>query len=165
MEQLPAAQPGVPWTLLQTLGQLPQWEILVVSVISQPFAGLASQLPKPAVQTIWQEPFTQLGVPLVPLQAAPQELQFAVLVLRSTSQPLATLPSQLPKPDEHEMLHAPLTHEGIPFAFEQIFAQVPQCTASLLRSISQPSLASPLQSAYPAAQAMVQVELMHEGVP
>jgi hypothetical protein len=45
-----------------------------------------------------QAPAEQLAAPLVALHAAPQRPQWATLVPRAVSQPLAAMPSQSPKP-------------------------------------------------------------------
>src|SRR5689334_5172700 len=50
MPQLPPVQVAVPLVLLQMLPQPPQLLMSPVVLVSQPFAALPSQLPKPALQ-------------------------------------------------------------------------------------------------------------------
>ena len=82
-----------------------QFNALVLVLVSQPLAALLSQLQKPATQLIPQTPRVQVAVPLVVSQALPQALQCAGVASRSTSQPLATLLSQLPKPTLQAIEH------------------------------------------------------------
>lgn len=55
--------------------QLPQFETLVLMLVSQPLPALPSQLPKPEPQLIVQTPPPQLGLPFTAEQAAPQAPQ------------------------------------------------------------------------------------------
>ena len=62
-------------------------------------------------------PPKQLGVPLLLLHAMPHDPQLLTLVVRFASQPLlCALPSQLPQPALHAMLHAPKAQFLVPFA-------------------------------------------------
>src|SRR5262245_34907591 len=98
--------------------------------------------------------------------ALPQTAQLALSVLRSTSQPLAGLPSQLSKPMRHPVsLHMLLTHCDWPLGklhCGQVHAPLvhtrpiahtlphwPQCLASLLMFCSQPFCGAPSQLAQP----------------
>src|SRR5204862_421374 len=139
----PPVQAAVALARLQALPQVPQLASVVLRLVSQPLPTLPSQLPKPAVQAIWQAPPTQLAAPFVVEQALPQAPQCEVLVLSVVSQPLATLPSQLPKPALQAMPQAPPTQLAAPFAVEQMVAQVPQWPTSVWRFTSQPLPALP----------------------
>ena len=101
----PAAQDAVPLVVLHATPQPLQFNALVLVLVSQPLAALLSQLQKPATQLIPQTPRVQVAVPLVVSQALPQALQCAGVASRSTSQPLATLLSQLPQPTLQAIEH------------------------------------------------------------
>jgi hypothetical protein len=67
-------------------------------------ASVPSQLPKPALQLeIAHTPEPHVAVALVREHVPPQTPQF-VRVLRRTSQPLLSMPSQLPQPASHERI-------------------------------------------------------------
>jgi hypothetical protein len=138
MPHTPAVQVAVPLESLQILAQLPQWVGSVLKLTSQPLLARPSQLPKPVLQEIAQMPAEHEAVPLVEVQTFPQALQFETLVLRSTSQPLAALLSQLPKPEAHAIAQAPLVQEGVPLAELHTVPQALQLFGSALRSTSQP---------------------------
>lgn len=74
---------------------------------------------------------------------APQLLKFA---RKSTSHPLATLPSQLPKPVAHVMVQTPPAQPGVPPAAEQRTPQAPQLLTSVNTVLSQPLVGTPSQS-------------------
>jgi hypothetical protein len=165
MLQVPVAHVGVPWVLLQTVAQVPQWVVSALRLTSQPLLARPSQLPKPAEQLMPHTPPEQVAAPLVPLQAFPQELQFAGLVLRLVSQPLDTLPSQLPQPAAHVMPQDPFVHEAVPLAVLHAVVQVLQCSASVSRFDSQPLVTSESQLPQLAAQVMPQAPLAQLAVP
>ena len=96
MPQAPPAQLAVPWVVLHTVEQVLQWSGSVPRFVSQPLDAKPSQFPKPAAQVMPQELPEQVGVPLVELQATPQPPQFGAEEVVLVSQPLTTLPSQLP---------------------------------------------------------------------
>ena len=80
----------------QAWPQLPQLAAFVVRLISQPFAALPSQLPKPLSQLeTWQLPELQLVAALLSAQLLPHWPQ-CVLVLRRCSQPSPGALLQLP---------------------------------------------------------------------
>jgi hypothetical protein len=87
----PAVQGFVPFTAWQVVPHVPQFDVLVFVFVSQPLVTLLSQLPNPLLQTIEHVDDAHDGVPFVPLHAAPQLPQFAVLVLRLASHPLFAL--------------------------------------------------------------------------
>jgi len=109
--------------------------------VSQPLAGLPSQLAKPAWQAaMTQVPFEQALEAFGRLQTCPQAPQllgsFAMLV----SQPSAYWPLQSRKPGlQAAMKHVPPEQAGVPFGTgEQGRPQAPQLLTSLLRFVSQP---------------------------
>lgn len=82
----------------QTCPQAPQLLRSVCKFVSQPLARFPSQLPKPALQEIWQVLLTQLAVPLVELQTFAHDPQWFGSVTVFVSQPLDAMPSQSAKP-------------------------------------------------------------------
>jgi hypothetical protein len=99
----------------------------------------------------WQRPPVQ-GTPLG--QAVPQAPQWVGVFDRLVSQPLAGLPSQLPKPVVQVKPHRPLLHVGVVLGgVGQALLQRPQCERLEARGVSHPSLAMPLQSPKPLVHA------------
>jgi hypothetical protein len=132
-------QPGVPPATAQTLVHEPQALTLLVSAVSQPSLGSASQLPKPDAQLMLQLPLLQVGVPLTVLQPLPQLPQLLRLVLVLVSQPLACTPSQLPNGVAHDTTwQAPVEQLSLAFAKSQSTPQAPQL-ATVRMLTSQPS--------------------------
>ncbi len=88
-----------------------------------------------------------------PQPAAPPAPQCAGLVRVLVSQPFDATPSQSPRPALHAIRHAPPPHEGVPPAFGHALLHdavvVPQWAMSVKSETSQPSAATPLQSAVP----------------
>jgi hypothetical protein len=80
------------------------------------------------------------------------------------SQPLAELPSQLPKPALQVMPQSPAAQVAVPLVLLQTVLQPPQCVG-VLRLVSQPLAALPSQSPKPGAQAIPQLPAVHVGVP
>src|SRR5438045_3572886 len=103
MVQAPAVQAAVALASTHAWPQVPQLASVALRSVSQPLATLLSQLPKPALQAIWQAPATQLAAPFAVEQALPQAPQLVTLVLVLVSQPLVTSPSQSPNPAVHEI--------------------------------------------------------------
>jgi len=90
--------------------------------------------------------------------AAPHAPQWLALVRRSVSQPLAPLPSQLPKPGAHVGTHAPAAQAvAVVPAAEHAAPHAPQWLALARRSVSQPLGALPSQLPKPSVQAGVHV--------
>ena len=82
-----------------TVPQDAQFVVLLRRSVSQPLAALPSQSPKFAAHVATpQAPRAQVPVALGGAQVRPQPPQCAVLVRRSTSQPLLESPSQSAKP-------------------------------------------------------------------
>ena len=75
--------------------------------------------------------------PCALLQTTPQPPQFDVVVVE-TSQPLAALPSQLPKPALQVIPQAPFVHDAVPFVLLQTLPQALQLSGSVLMFFSQP---------------------------
>src|SRR6187431_125263 len=101
---LPPASTCAVEVLLQTLPQTPQLFTSVAPLIVQPFCGLPQESSVP-VQFGVQMPERQLlPAEVVPVaeQAIRHVPQWALSVLRLTSQPVLGLPSQLSKPVAHE---------------------------------------------------------------
>jgi hypothetical protein len=148
----PIGQVHVPITQscppVQRRPQAPQWLLSEARLVSQPLLALPSQLPKPELQVPKVHvPPTQEALALGKTQRLPQLPQWLMLLRWSTSQPLLTLPSQLPKPVLQVIdTHTPPAQVGIPLVSLQLRLQAPQCRTSVLRSTSQPSVSVPLQS-------------------
>jgi hypothetical protein len=128
--------------------QAPQLLTFVLVFVSQPFATLASQLPKPALHAIEHAPSAQLAVPFVELHALPQMPQLPVFVWVFVSQPFAVLASQFPNPVlQEEIAHALETQAGVAFARLHALPQAPQLFTLFVRFVSQPF--APLPSQFP----------------
>ncbi len=75
----------------------PQLVLVAVRLVSQPLAGLLSQLPKPAMHVpSAHDPDAHVAVALAKTQRWPHAPQWLTSLAKVTSQPLVTLPSQLP---------------------------------------------------------------------
>jgi len=146
----PAVQGFVPFTTEHTVPHVPQFEVDVFKLASQPFLTLVSQFPNPLLHTMEQVADEHDGVPFVPLHAAPQEPQFPVLVLRFASQPFEARLSQLAKPELQVGTQAPDVHAVVPLAFVQLLPQLPQFAVLVFVFVSQPFEAMPSQLPNPA---------------
>jgi hypothetical protein len=115
--QRPAAQAIVALAPTQRTPHAPHWLTSVAVATSQPLVHEPSQLVKPALQVRAQKPALH---PPVALAAAGHTLlqkpQWRASPRRSTSQPLAALPSQSPKPASQVTPHAPAAQVAVPFA-------------------------------------------------
>jgi hypothetical protein len=112
-----------------------------------------SQLPKLALQlAIEQLPLVQAGVPFAAVHAVPHAPQLATVLLRLTSQPLAALLSQFPKPALHAPRpHMPPAHVAAAFAgAAHTLPHDPQFETVVLVLTSQPLAAFMSQFAKPA---------------
>jgi hypothetical protein len=132
----------------QASPQPPQAFTLFVVAVSQPFAGIPSQLPKPALQLNPHRPLLHVGVaPETPGHARLHIPQCVREVLVLVSQPLVALPSQSAKPARHVKPQAPSEHTVVALARAgQAVPQRPQCVVLVFKSTSQPSASIPLQS-------------------
>jgi hypothetical protein len=102
--------------------------------------------PQPVPPAQSQNPSMQL---CPALHVTPQPPQLLELV-SGVSQPLASLPSQLPKPALHvPIAHEPLAHVAVALGREQLTPQPPQLLV-VVRGVSQPLLMSPSQFPLPA---------------
>jgi hypothetical protein len=164
MLHAPALHAATPFVDPQTVPQAPQFDRLLDSVVSQPFATLLSQLPKPALQLIPQLPFVQLAVPFVELQAFVQLPQRLTSVLRLRSQPFVTLPSQFPKPALHVIWQAPDTQLAVPLVVLQALLQLPQFEV-VVRLVSHPFARLPSQLPKPALHVMLHTPELQDAVP
>jgi hypothetical protein len=106
------------------------------------------------------------GVPLTAEHALPQAPQWATVILVSTSQPVATTPSQLPNPASHDVIaQLPVVHDSTALDRLQATPQAPQFTR-LVSAASQPLAVFPSQSPVPAAhEAQAHTPALQEGVP
>jgi len=138
------------WPVGQARLQPPQWLCETRVSISQPSPAIMSQSAKPALQVSEQTPEEQRGVAWGPAtQGARQPPQLDTSVLRSASQPLATLPSQSPRPPpqvevQTPRVQAPMPHER---------PQEPQLAPLVSVFTSQPFMGFMSQSAKPGEQA------------
>ena len=114
--------------------QPPQLLGSALVAISQPSAGNPLQFAKPVLH----EPKEHTPPEHTPLalgyeQTVPHALQLDALVLRLTSQPLLTIPSQLPKPELQEaIVQAPPLQPGVALAYgPQTLPHEPQLVTSL----------------------------------
>jgi len=144
--QVPAAQMAAALGKLHARPHMPQWAALVRVSASQPLAALPSQLAKFAAQAVRvQAPAVHAPVPLAGAQARPHAPQFA-MVSRVVSQPLAALPSQLPRPAAQATPQVPALHVAVPPAgVGQALLQAPQWASEVRVSVSQPLAALPSQ--------------------
>jgi hypothetical protein len=93
----PLTHEVVPLEFVQAVPQAPQLVTLVVRSTSHPLDAMPSQLAQPLAQVpSWQEPPKQVALAWANAQAVVQVPQWRASVLRLTSQPFDTRPSQLP---------------------------------------------------------------------
>ncbi len=154
----PAAQLPVALAGLHAMPQPPQWARALRVFTSQPSASMALQSAKPSEHAPRvQTPAVQTAAPLAGAgHAPPQRPQWAALLRVLTSQPLAAIPSQSPKPvSQDATVHAPAAHPATPLVAEQAVPHAPQWLVVTASSTSQPLAASPSQSAKPASQVKV----------
>jgi hypothetical protein len=142
----PAAHVGVASARTQAAPQLAQF-VSVVSVDSQPFDSLRSQLPKVGLQAPRaQVPLAHDAAPLGLEHAVPQPPQFASVV-SGVSQPFDATRSQSPKPaSQATTRHTEPLQLPVPFGGSQTVPQDPQF-ASPSREVSQPFVGLRSQSA------------------
>jgi len=145
MEQLPLEHDAVPFALEHEAPHAPQFVRLELRLVSQPFAALPSQLPKPALQAVsWQVPVAQEAEAFVKLHVVPQAPQDD-RVLRLVSQPSVGSPLQFANPEAQVGVHVPPVQLVEPFALVHVRQQVPQFDVLVLRFASQPFEALPSQ--------------------
>jgi hypothetical protein len=156
--QTPAAQFGVALGRLHAAPQAPQFAMLVLVFTSQPSDATPLQSPVPALQVaMMHAPPTHPGVAFARAQALPQALQLAGLVLVFTSQPSLALRLQSVNPTaQNAIVQAPALQTETAAARLQATPQPPQLDRLVWRLTSQPSDATPLQSANPALQPAIE---------
>jgi hypothetical protein len=147
----------------------PQWLASVLRLTSQPLLFLfMSQSAKPLTQVPLQTPPLQVTVAMLfveqaPLTHAPQCMGSLPM---SASQPLARMPSQLPKLGLHEMPQAPATHVGVLLGYEaQIVPHMLQLVGLVLTLVSQPLPSMVSQLPKPALHETPQAPAVHVAVP
>ena len=125
----------------------PSWSgvahvLLAVANARSQSALLLSQFAKPALQPVSvQLPPLQPAVPVVTVHVLPQSPQLATSDTSDFSQPLLSMPSQLPKFVLHVLIRQPIVPEHVAVALvrEQVVPQPPQL-ASVSSFDSQPSM-------------------------
>jgi hypothetical protein len=149
--QAPPAQAAAALGSAQTRPQAPQLAAVVSSAASQPLAAAPSQSPKPAAQrtTVQAPPRQPLAAAPARAQTVPQAPQLvgstAVLVQNAVAPaPQVVLPAPQVAPQAPAEQTWPAAHAA---------PHDPQLALSVRVLVSQPSAATPLQSAKPAAQA------------
>ena len=142
----PSMHVGVPPPAGQALSQPPQCSTLAERSVSQPSSRPFTQSAWPALQVMPQAPAVHVALPPLALQVeahAPQVAGFE----RSASHPFFVSPSQSSKPAAHFVTaHSAWSQLAVACARAQVMPHAPQLP-SALRSLSQPSLGSPSQSA------------------
>jgi hypothetical protein len=125
----------------------PQFVVLVLRSISQPFDAAPSQLARPDEHVPrTHAPAEQLADANGNEQTRPQTPQFAVDVASVVSQPLSALPSQFPNPAAHApRTQAPPVHDPEALAYVHTVVHEPQCAGSVPKFASQPFANEPSQ--------------------
>jgi len=131
----------------QAIPQVPQWLTFEPRLISQPFAGTVSQLPKPALHVLSEHVLAvQTAEAFAYEHAVPHAPQLLTLFVRLVSHPFTGLLSQSPRPAEHVVvMQTPDEQPGAPPIPTQTFPHEPQLVTLVLMLVSQPSAAVPLQ--------------------
>ena len=116
---------------------------------SQPLVRMPSQLRKPVLQLMLQEPPAQVGVEFGRVgHTRPHPPQLDTLVTKFVSQPLAVLPSQLPKPALHPTIpQVPFEQLSMAFGRLQTRPHAPQLLGLVFVLVSQPLVGLPSQFA------------------
>lgn len=138
----------------QRLPQAPQLFTLLLVLVSQPLAGLLSQLAKPALQVKPHAPLLQIAVALAGVgQRLLQAPQCCGLVRMFVSQPLLAFRSQSANPALQTKPHVPPTQVGVALAgVGHWLPQAPQLPTSVSRLVSQPLATLASQLPNPARQ-------------
>lgn len=135
-----------PLAFVQALPHVPQFDVEVFVLTSQPVDAMPSQFPNPVLHAMVHAPSEQPGDPFVPLHTVPQPPQFEALVSVLVSQPLLALPSQLPNPElQAPSVHTPLAHDSLAFARSQTAPQAPQLARLVFVLVSHPLAELPSQ--------------------
>jgi hypothetical protein len=153
-------QVPVPFATTHACPHVPQFLTSFVRLVEQ---VVPEQAPIPVGHgTAPQFEFTQYGVPVVDGHTWPHVPQLVASVVVAVSQPLAGLPSQLPKPAAQLSMHVPPEHVEDAFSVLHTTPHMPQFFASVWRFVSHPLDAILSQSAKPALQeAMAHMPIEH----
>ncbi len=157
-----------PTWLRQTVPHAPQLFASVWRLTSHPFATFASQLAKPTLQRAMPHtPAEHVPTPFAGAQRLLHVPQLPTSVRRSVSQPLAALPSQLPKPAlQVPSAHTPPAHVAVALGKLQRLPHAPQLFVSVRTLASHPLVTFESQLAKPVLhEAMPQVAPAQRGVP
>lgn len=140
MWQDPPEQLAVAFVRVHATPQPPQ-SLVVSSGRSQPSASLPLQSSKRLLQ-VWMAHVRVAHVAVAFAREHPvPQLPQSLVVLSGRSQPLLTLPSQLPNPGMQLGTHAPALHVQVAWPPEQTVVHEPQWLTSLAPTLSsQPSL-------------------------
>ncbi len=110
----PAAQRPTPFAGAHARPHAPQFAVLLVGSVSQPFEGSPSQFANPVVHApITHDPVEHAAPAWAKAHAFPHIPQLARLLRVSASQPFAGLPSQSPAPAVHASAQRPATHDAV----------------------------------------------------
>src|SRR5262245_37812711 len=85
--------------------QPPQWAGFELTLVSQPFVSVPSQLPNPRLHISEHMPLPQLAIPLVELHTLPQLPQLTSSFLVFASQPSSITPDWGPLQSEKAPVH------------------------------------------------------------
>jgi hypothetical protein len=135
--------------------------------VSQPFAALPSQLPKPELHDpSWQTPPEQVAPAFAKAHTLPHAPQLLTSVFRFASQPFDELPSQLPRPAEHDVMpHTPPVQLAVPPVEGHTLPHVLQLLTFVFRFVSQPFDPMPSQLPNPVLHEGTQFPELHAVVP
>jgi hypothetical protein len=152
IEHVPLAHDSLALTRPHVTPQPPQ-SARLFSCVSQPLPVVPSQLPQPGSHVVrTHAPLMHVSPARERSHAVPQPPQ-SVSVVSGLSQPLATIPSQLPNPPLHVVsAQLPLAHDSEALFRSQLVPQPPQFE-SVRMSVSQPLTGLPSQSAQPVSHA------------
>ena len=140
--QLPDTQVSDAFNMLQTAPQPPQLASDEAVFTSQPLAGFASQLVHPSLQAFSVQVVPlQAGTPLANEHTFPQAPQALTLLTVAVSHPLASAPSQLPKPASQVPIEqVPPEQTSLAFVRAHNVPHEPQLASDVLVLTSQPVL-------------------------
>lgn len=165
--QAPALQAAVAFARLHTLPHPPQLAGSELTLTSHPSVASPSQSAQPASHDAIEHVLElHEAVAWAGAQMFAHAPQLRTSDEMLTSQPSTAWPLQSAYPGwQLAITHRPAWQDGVAFSSEQGLAQVPQLFPSVARLISQPSTATPLQSAKPGVHVpTVHVPALHSGV-
>ena len=164
--QVPVAHDSLEFGMSHVVPQVWQF-VRLVSEVSQPLFGFASQSPQSEPLHVKEQPVEpQAVVPCAFVHESPQLRQFDVVPFW-VSQPAWLVQSKNPEL-QAETVQVPVEHEDVAFGKLQVTPQSPQFVR-VWRSVSQPLPALPSQLLKPVAQPGVQAKFgdvpVHDVVP